>query len=171
MQKTQGTQPATNAHRRVTASTTLSRRYVRRPGANKPGIDVAIKRSPAVKHFADQQNQVLAQNVKTATDQIQAATKHPLQVSTNQIMKQRQAQINKVQTAQKMTARELKDRAIQKALSEANRTKETEEKRIKNHFSFPRIALALSCAAAAVFAIVYFVNLNMPDISLKVAAM
>ena len=33
------------------------------------------------------------------------------------------------------------------------------------------MALALTCAAAVVFAIVYFVNLNMPDISLKVAAM
>ena len=39
------------------------------------------------------------------------------------------------------------------------------------HFGFGRVMLALSCAAAAVFAIVYFVNLNMPDISLRVAAM
>ncbi len=31
--------------------------------------------------------------------------------------------------------------------------------------------MALSCAAAVVLVIVYFVNLNMPDISLKVAAM
>lgn len=38
-------------------------------------------------------------------------------------------------------------------------------------FGFKRVVLALACAAAAVFAIVYFVNLNSPDISLKVAAM
>ena len=38
-------------------------------------------------------------------------------------------------------------------------------------FGFARVMLALSCAAAAVFAIVYFVNLSMPDISLRVAAM
>ena len=38
-------------------------------------------------------------------------------------------------------------------------------------FGFGRVMLALSCATAAVFAIAYFVNLNMPDISLRVAAM
>lgn len=38
-------------------------------------------------------------------------------------------------------------------------------------FRVGRVMLALTCTAAAVFAIVYFVNLNMPDISLRVAAM
>ena len=42
---------------------------------------------------------------------------------------------------------------------------------MKVHFGLGRVVLALSCAAAAVFAIVYFVNLNMPDISMRVAAM
>ena len=39
------------------------------------------------------------------------------------------------------------------------------------HFGIGRVLIALACATAAVFAIVYFVNLNVPDISLKVAAM
>lgn len=76
----------------------------------------------------------------------------------------------------KVSAKELKDRAIQQALANAAKNDESkEEKRAKKvgklHFGIGRVLLALTCAAAAVFAIVYFVNLNMPDISLKVAAM
>lgn len=74
------------------------------------------------------------------------------------------------------TAQELKDRAIAKALSNAAKPEPEEkvakkEKKNKLHLGFGRVFLALSCAAAAVFAIVYFVNLNMPDISVRVAAM
>ena len=38
-------------------------------------------------------------------------------------------------------------------------------------FGFRRVLIALACAAAAVFAIVYFVNLNTPNIDLGIAAM
>lgn len=69
------------------------------------------------------------------------------------------------------SAKEIKEQAIKKALASA--TKHTPEKKEKTHLRFGagRIILALSCAAVVVFAIVYFVNLNMPDMSLKVAAM
>ncbi|MEE0887945.1 MAG: hypothetical protein U0L97_01880, partial [Candidatus Saccharimonadaceae bacterium] len=74
----------------------------------------------------------------------------------------------------KPTAKQLKDQAIQKALAAAAATSSQENNKqsdkSKHHFGIGRVVLALSCAAAAVFAIVYFVNLNMPDISLKVAA-
>jgi hypothetical protein len=71
------------------------------------------------------------------------------------------------------SAKELKDQAISKALVEAAQAGEAEEKveKTKIRFGFPRVVLALSCAAVVVFMIVYFVNLNMPDISLRVAAM
>ena len=73
----------------------------------------------------------------------------------------------------KMSARELKERAIAKALSEAARPREEKviERPMRTHFRWSRIIFAFACAAMAVFAIVYFVNLNSPDISLKVAAM
>ena len=82
-----------------------------------------------------------------------------------------------------MTAAEIKDREIKKALALAaqNSTSEqaekskTSKKKSSNfggvHFGFGRVLLAMTCAAVAVFAIVYFVNLNMPDLSLRVAAM
>ena len=86
--------------------------------------------------------------------------------------------------AQKMSAKELKDQAIRKALAAAEQTTQApaankkhskKAKQAKSssgmHFGFGRVILALSCAAVAVFAIVYFVNLNMPDISMRVAAM
>ena len=76
----------------------------------------------------------------------------------------------------KETAKEMKDKAIQQALATASASVQTKsKKKIKSsgkmHFGFGRVMLALTCAAVAVFAIVYFVNLNMPDVSLKVAAM
>lgn len=73
----------------------------------------------------------------------------------------------------KVSPMELKNRAIEKALKTAEKTPATDAGRSKQkfHFGFGRIMLALGCTAAAVFAIVYFVNLNMPDISLRVAAM
>ena len=73
-----------------------------------------------------------------------------------------------------MTAKEIKEHEIKKAIASANRLNEKKQKEIKtsgNHFGFGRILLALSCAALVAFAIVYFVNLNMPDFSLRVAAM
>ena len=70
------------------------------------------------------------------------------------------------------TAKELKEEAIGKALAAAaKQPATTKQKEPGVHFGFKRILLALACASAAVFAIVYFVNLNAPNISLKVAAM
>lgn len=75
-----------------------------------------------------------------------------------------------VQPQARPTAKELKDTAIEKALASTMKT-QVVEKSPKMHFGFKRILLALACSVAAVFAIVYFVNLNAPNISLKVAAM
>ena len=71
------------------------------------------------------------------------------------------------------TAKQLKETAIEKALASAvkNSSKKQAKKSPRVQFGFKRVMLALACAAVAVFAIVYFVNLNAPDISLKVAAM
>lgn len=73
----------------------------------------------------------------------------------------------------RMSAREIKERAIAKALSEAAHPneKKTVERPMRSHFNWTRVLLALGCATAAIFAIVYFVNINSPDISLKVAAL
>lgn len=73
----------------------------------------------------------------------------------------------------KPTAKEQKEAAIAKAIVETKSLPETRRRRSSErvHFGFRRVVLAMACAAAAVFAIVYFVNQSTPNISLKVAAM
>lgn len=69
------------------------------------------------------------------------------------------------------TAKELKEAAIEQAMASAiKKEPQVTEKAPRIHFGLKRVLLALACSAAAVFAIVYFVNLNAPNISLKVAA-
>lgn len=80
--------------------------------------------------------------------------------------------------APRPSAKELRDREMQKALLNADFDKPTKAKKHRSkkpvarvHFGLKSIVLSVACAAAVVFAIVYFVNLNAPDISVKVAAM
>ena len=175
MQKSEGTHMAATAHRKAKASTTLNRKYVKRP-ARSTDMVVPVKRSPKIKHF----NDTPLVNKKSQNSQpIPKATVHPVQ----------KAAINRIQTRsiampqmKKLTAKELKEQAIKKALANAEKIsngKQSGKKAqkddimddVKMHFGLGRVVLALSCAAVAVLAIVYFVNLNMPDISLRVAAM
>lgn len=176
MQKSDNTSKAVNAHRRVRTSTTLNRRYVKRPTLSGD-ITVPIKRSPKLKHFAS--DPLPTTHAKRSAQQekemITAAVQHPLQISANQKLQARQ-NATKPQPRPTMSAKEIKEQAIKKAIASAGKIesiRQQEEDGVKHkfHFSFGRIMLALSCAALAVFSIVYFVNLNMPDLSLKVAAM
>ena len=175
MQKSDSTKIAKTTHRKVQASTTLNRKYVKRP-VKSTDVMVPVKRSGQIKHFSSSPRLMVNQKTKEV---LEAPKMHPIQKTANQKMQVRQVSSQPVQQS-KVSARELKDRAIKKALAEANaplkeETKSNFKKAVndnsKMHFGFGRVALALSCAAVAVFAIVYFVNLNMPDISLRVAAM
>lgn len=135
MQKSDNDNMVRVARHRAQASTTLNRRYVRRP---TKGGDVVAS------------------------------------------MKKRKITVQSPSSSS-ASARQMKDQAIKKALAEATMkssdekmNKKSRSKKKSNNklrFGFGRVALALSCAAVAVLSIVYFVNLNMPDISLKVAAM
>ena len=76
----------------------------------------------------------------------------------------------------KSTAKELKEQEIKKAVSVATKLpqpskKTTRRSRVSKNFGMARVVLAIACLSTAVFAIVYFVNLNSSDISIKVAAM
>ncbi len=179
-------------HRKVQASTTLNRKYTKRPAKS---TDVMVRRSskaeqvsdvmrsPKVQHFS---SQAVAPMTKVETEPIAPATVHPMQQSATMRMQARKNSSTQkslsasVATVSGITAKELKDQAIKKALAQAEKVKtttneqKTRSKKKKSsvmHFGVGRVLLALSCAATAVFAIVYFVNLNMPDVSLKVAAM
>jgi len=205
MQKTDHNKTATIAHRKVRSSTTLNRKYVRKPrraeveqsqleepSATGEAVSVSVSRSPKIQRFSTSgRDSAFYNNAESSRDQddMVAAQAHPMQVAANERMRRRSIDIAGP-AAKAMTARELKDQAIQKALASASRpldsessvkskaassTKHKKKSKSKNfgkmHFGFGRVMLALSCAAVAVFAIVYFVNLNMPDLSLRVAAM
>lgn len=166
MQKSDRNNTAKVVRRKMVSSTTINRKYVKRP------VHIASSKQESSSEAMEQNNSGMMNEAMNET--------HPIQQTVNSRMKKR---CGKVSTAQagsesRLTAKELKEQAIKKALAETvvETDKVAEKKNRKKsankmHFGFGRVLLALSCAAVAVFAIVYFVNLNMPDISLRVAAM
>lgn len=176
MQKSEDNQTATSIRRQVKQSTTLNRKYVKRPSKQTDGV-VTVRRSPQVSRFATQTTKT-QQAENTKVEKIEGFTKHPLQSIANARVKARQ-DVSATQS-RKLTAKEIKDQAIKKALQDAEKQNapiaekiqdQPEKTKGKIRFGLGRVVLALTCAAAAVFAIVYFVSLNMPDISFRVAAM
>lgn len=207
MQKTEHNLVATNSRRKVRSSTTLSRKYVKRPISeqsststmssgiqNSNSVPVSVKRSPAIERFAGRGSEQFlssAQQSSALTDEkpMEPAQIHPLQITVNERMQRRSMSTADVASCT-LSAKELKERAIQKALASASNlpenTKSADSSRQgcrkkaskakqsglkKTKFGAGRIVLATACAAVAVFSIVYCVNLNMPDLSLRVAAM
>lgn len=172
MQKSDDAQSAKTTRRQVRPSTTLNRKYLKRPVKK---IDNTVMQKDRVK---EAEASSIAVTIKKESSPMKAE-KHPMQISANAKMEKRKA-ANEAQP-RKMTAKELKDQAIKRALAMANKQTAEENGSMaqkiqkgstgKLHFGFGRVVLALACAAVAVFAIVYFVNLNMPDITLRVAAM
>ena len=163
MQKSDDNQKATVAHRRVMSSTTLNRKYVQRPTAQKVNVQRPVVQRPAVGRPVVQKSVASRPTTNRAV------------IDMANVKARMQKRVEKPEPAKILSAKELKDQAIKNALASVAKEEIGEDKKAKRsekfHFGAGKILLALGCAAAAVFAIVYFVNLNMPDISLKVAAM
>lgn len=164
MQKSDSNSSATMAHRKVQSSTTLNRKYVSRPMTARPMDGMRVRRTTSMTR----------PNTSAMSAQKMSITRKPVDMA--KVSARMKAQTMSPTPVTQPTAQELKERAIAKALSNASKPEKEEivEKKAKKnklHLGVGRIILALSCAAAAVFAIVYFVNLNMPDISMRVAAM
>ena len=91
---------------------------------------------------------------------------HPLQRSANRQIRARKQQLAKP------SSREIKDRAIKQALRSVATMSEAPAQPIKHRKSgAKRFVLAFTCAAACLAAIVWFVSNNIPDVSVRVAAM
>ena len=184
MQKSDYQSRAVNAHRKVASSTALDRKHVKRPSkigdivvTTNTEMQANVQTSPMVSHFVSDLSQ--PQSSIQENDTMTMPEAHPVQVTVNKKMRDRFA-TSHAQPAKRLTAQELKAQAIKKALADAERSVDTTKTKNKKskmrtgekiHFGFSRVMLAMSCAAVAVLAIAYFVNINMPDISLKVAAM
>lgn len=178
---------AKSAHRRTQTSTTLNRKYVQRP-AKSSDVTVKVKKSTKssdsmksskISRFGDTSLHNTYKGQPMPEEEPMKVEEHPMHSFAKTKMQERYAMSN-VPAPRGPSAKELKDQAIKKALAEASapeiskkdkKSKKSDSEMGKMRFGFGRVILAISCAAVAVFAVAYFVNLNMPDISLKVAAM
>lgn len=192
MQKSAKNQGAT-ARRKIKASTVKSRKDVRRPNrVQKQSIKIIDRNETAAKEpvrelKTKKQIKILPIEQIAAQEIAQQQAQFEQKIQEQQAKQQTQtttpdlARVHERMRARtvaapqptKLSAKEIKDREIKKAISKADKiTAEKKTKKpAKTHFGVGRVVLALSCAAAAVFAIVYFVNLSAPDLSLRVAAM
>lgn len=191
MQKSAKNQGAT-ARRKIKASTVKSRKDVRRPNriqkqsikiidrdetAQEPARELKTKKQIKILPIEQIAAQEIAQQQAQFEQKIQEQqAKQQTQTTTPDLARVHERMRARTVAAPqptKLSAKEIKDREIKKAISKADKI--TAEKKTKKpakiHFGVGRVVLALSCAAAAVFAIVYFVNLSAPDLSLRVAAM
>ncbi len=176
MQKS-GKKPAASAHRKVKASDARSRKNLQRPKSSiEDGHKILIdeNRTMAGKSTSKKRTVSIIEHssepeVIVASPRVEMDEKDDVELLSTP---KSDSELVLTSTS-KMSAREIKERAIAKALSEAARPREEKviERPMRTHFRWSRIIFAFACAAMAVFAIVYFVNLNSPDISLKVAAM
>ena len=99
------------------------------------------------------------------------AQTHPLQRRANHRL---QSAKSAARPATKTTSsKDIKDRAIKQALRSVATMSETPAQPIKRRKSggAKRFILAFTCAAACLAAIIYFVSSNIPDVSVRVAAM
>ena len=201
MQKSDNNQVAVKIHRRVTPSTTLNRKYVKRPDiCVRKVADSMVKAGTTIKPGVATKSEAVKNTATLTRSGVKIGRRVPVNIeppariiTPTRVNSVRMNSMSSVSSrssmrsmmgvqpvSKKLTATEIKDREIKKALATVaknNASEKNENKRKKTqglnkvHFGFGRVLLAMSCAAVAVFAIVYFVNLNMPDLSLRVAAM
>lgn len=153
------------AHRKVGQSTTLNRKYVKRPGLKESRDKITED------YYAEQlaRRQARAEEINRREAARLAEKQRATQQAAIALRARRAAPV-----AARPTASELKEAAIKKALKTVEKEQPAEpEKDLKASpkFGIGRILLALGCATVSVLAIAYLVNINMPEFSLRVAAM
>ncbi|MBR2997186.1 DUF4367 domain-containing protein [Candidatus Saccharibacteria bacterium] len=197
------------AHRKIQRSTTLNRKYVKRPSAKDIVEDpttVKVNVTPKVK-VNSRTYAHKSSTTKQSTTGIIPTAKADIPAQPNPYAKaikaRKTAQVRTTKPTSQPSAKELKDRAIQQAMrsvatmdtstviasenltpqtiksskvkSQPIKAKKQKTKRADKPMNTggngKRFVLAFACAAACVIALALFVNANMPDISVRVAAM
>lgn len=184
MQKSDSTQLIT-VHRRVQPSVTLNRKYVERPQPKSATRRIEINDSktiisptPAVKAATPivKKNPVVIRPTTEATVAAKPVVKPAVKTVTKPTVITKPATASKpaakaaAPTADKLSPVQLKELAVKKALRAATKEPEPAKHPHKLHFGLGRIVLAFTCTAAAIFALVYFINLNVFDLSIANAA-
>lgn len=158
--------------RRVAKVSTTNRKNMQRPV-----LAASQNKQIQVRTQSQTQSQMQSQRQMQATSPMASRSAVNMK-KVNSMMRMRGQSQQRMQQQPRKTAEEIKSQAIAKALQNASQltsqeevVKEKKKKTTKVHFGWGRVMLALGCAVTAVLLIVYFVNLNAPDFSLKVAAM
>lgn len=185
------------SHQRVQKSTTLNRKYVKKPGKETESalIDsVAKRRAEDLKRrqaLADKINRERLSALKSGkslrTPATSAKTSAPVATppaptvpaEIPEAPKPLAATIEKnlvTSSAPEKPAKDIKEKAVQAALKsvemvESEKEKNTAPISTKHSIGAKKILLAFGCAAIAVGIIGYFVSTNTPDLSVRVAAM
>ena len=148
---------SSSTHRSVQKSSTLSRKYVKKPQAIKLDDQGLVKVS--TKKSAEKKSSPADDYARR---QVRAKKIHAEKVAAmkrNKAAKTTKSSIKKT--------RQAKDRAIRQALKNSA----TEEQpTFKTKHTFRKILLATTCSALSVAALAVFVHYNMPDITVRVAA-
>jgi hypothetical protein len=155
---------ATGVHSTPMRSQTLVRRTTKKPvpstkPAHKPGQTMDIARSRSISRFAPHPVTAAKPQAKTVIDK--PATHHPLLNRTLHMQAARH-----VAKPVELTSKEIKDQAIAKALATPS-TKPVKKKFIRRH---PRLVTVLSFSIVVAVALAYVVYLNMPALSVRLAA-
>ena len=146
---------------RVTAETKVAASVTTSPKITR----AAAKATPSTKSSAPAV-QPAPKPTPQPTIDLPAQT-HPLQATANRRV--RSAKTRPL----KPSSKDIKDRAIKQALRSVATMSETPAQPIKRRKSggAKRFILAFTCAAACLAAVIYFVSSNIPDVSVRVAAM
>ena len=163
-----GAVSSTSTHSTVQKSTTLSRRYVKPPKAAKAEV-AAPAPTPAPAPAPTPTPTPAPKVSKKAAKKDAKKDAKKARLAEKRLRAEREQALKKARVAKA----EAEKRALKSAGRAANKV--TEPLQMDHAFRKKRrgrrIALALVCSAATVGALVAFVHLNMPDISVRVAAM
>lgn len=175
---------SSNSHGRVQRSTTLNRKYVKRP-VSTPKIRTPaqvqaenLKRRQAL---AERMNRERILTLKSASEKkkpakvvskkieepIKPAETHPLAVSARKKL----ATASKPVEKPTLSMKEQKEKAIKAALKKMNAEEKTEKRGLnRSFFTVKRVSLAICCSLLVVAVATYFIKVSMPNLSVQFAA-
>ena len=164
--------PSSRSHRSVQPSTTLNRKYVKRPANSATPTPISPKTAAlnsAAKIQAERLKERQARAEQINREQLAKLKKNHTPITKKTTITQ------KPSTKSPSSKSAQKDHAIESALKSTSNLEKHAKKtpKMKNHsfFSLKRVLLALGCSIIAVAAIAYCVNMSMPDISLGITAL
>ncbi|MBR3595321.1 DUF4367 domain-containing protein [Candidatus Saccharibacteria bacterium] len=165
------------SHRRVQRSTTLNRKYVKKPEKVAAVDSVAKRRADDLKRrqaLADKINRERLAALKAGKTLREAAATPAAPTSTPRPLSAT-IERNLITSPKAEKATKVKDSAVKSALkSVASMDADSGNKKgisTKRTLGAKKLLLAFGCAALAVGIVGYFVSVNTPDISVRVAAM